>query len=536
MLRDRGREVARCYRRAPFPLFFYRLPGSKNRRRVLSWHDGGVQQLTDKTFDIVIVGAGIVGATLARELSAYSLRVAVIDKASDIPSGASRANSAMIHAGYDDQPGTIKADFCPIGNRRYHELAGPLDFTLKECGSYVCGFDDDDRIHLEKLLEQGRANGVPGLEIISGETLRRREPYASGDITHALRAPTGAVINNFEAVLAFMDNAQQNGVELFLETELKELLLSADGAEVVGVATNRGRFFSPVVVNAAGVYSDLIARMAGDDSFFIRPTRGEYYIMDKRIGSLVNSFFFACPTPKGKGITVAPTAENNLLIGPTSIVQPNRDDTSTTADGLAEVIDGARRLIPSIPLNMAITAFSGLRANPDTKDFIVNVLERPLGFVNAAGIKSPGFTSAPAIACHLVELMKDRLAKRISFIPDPTFIPERKHTPRFEMLSLEEKRRLAEADPRYAQIVCRCEMVTEGQIVEAIARGARTVAAVKIWTRAGAGRCQGGFCGPRVVDILARELGVSCEEITRHGGHSCYLVGKTKDYWFRGEN
>lgn len=491
--------------------------------------------MSDKTFDIVIVGAGIIGATLARELSAYALRVAVIDKASDIPSGASRANSAMIHAGYDDQPGTIKADFCPIGNRLYHELAGPLDFTLKECGSYVCGFDNDDRKHLEKLLQQGRANGVPGLEIVNGEALRRREPYASAEITHALWAPTGAIVNNFEAVLAFMDNAQQNGVELFLETTMEELLLSPDRGEVVGIATNRGRFFAPVVVNAAGVNSDLIARMAGDESFFIRPTRGEYYITDKHVGHLVKSFFFACPTPKGKGITVAPTAENNLLLGPTSTVQTSRDDTSTTGPGLAEVIDGARRLVPSIPLNMAITAFSGVRANPDTKDFIVNVLDRPTGFVNAGGIKSPGFTSAPAIARHLVELMKDRFSRRISFIPDPAFVPERKHIPRFEQLPLEEKRRLAEADRRYAQIVCRCEMVTEGQVVEAIARGARTVAGVKIWTRAGAGRCQGGFCGPRVVEILARELGVPCEEITRHGGHSRYLVGKTKDYWFRGE-
>ncbi|QTX32832.1 NAD(P)/FAD-dependent oxidoreductase [Aminithiophilus ramosus] len=501
----------------------------------LSTHDGGVLELTDKTYDILIVGAGIVGATLARELSAYALRVAVVDKAADIPSGASRANSAMIHAGYDDQPGTIKADFCPRGNRLYRELADPLDFTLRECGSYVCGFDSQDLKHLEKLLDQGRRNGVPGLEILSGDELRAKEPEASAEIAHALWAPTGSIINNFEAVLAFMDNAQQNGVELFLETEVRDLLLADDGSEIVGVVTNRGRFFAPVVVNAAGVNSDLIARMAGDESFFIRPTRGEYYIMDKRVGSLARGFFFACPTAKGKGITVAPTAENNLLIGPTSTVQTSRDDTSTTVMGLQEVIDGARRLIPRIPLNMAITAFSGVRANANTKDFIIDVAATPRGFVNAAGIKSPGFTSAPAIACHLVELMKERLSDRVSFVPDPTFVPERRHIPRFESLPTEEKIRLADSDPRYAQIVCRCEMVTEGQIVEAIARGARTVAGVKIWTRAGAGRCQGGFCGPRVIQILARELGCSPEEITRHGGHSRYLVGKTKDYWFRGE-
>ncbi len=490
--------------------------------------------MTDKTYDIIIVGAGIVGATLARELSAYALEIAVIDKAADIPSGASRANSAMIHAGYDDKPGSIKADFCAPGNRLYQELAGPLDITLRKCGSYVCGFDANDLKHLEKLLDQGKRNGVPGVEIITGDALRAKEPHVSAEIAHALWAPSGCIVNNFEAVLAFMDNAQQNGVELFLETELQDIVLSDDRKEVLGIRTNRGFMRTSVVINAAGINSDLVAKMAGDDSFSIEPTRGEYYIMDKNVGNLVGSFFFPCPTDKGKGITVAPTAENNLLIGPTSVVQESRDDTSTSVDGLKEVVDGARLLVPAIPLGMAITTFSGLRASASTKDFVLGVLDTPRGFVNVAGIKSPGFTSAPALAKHTVELMKEKLGDRLSFASKPDFVPERRHIPRFEALPMEEKIRLAAKDPRYAQIVCRCEMVTEAQIVEAVARGARTVAAVKIWTRAGAGRCQGGFCGPRVVDILARELGVSPEEITRHGGHSRYLVGRTKDYWFKG--
>ena len=492
-------------------------------------------KLTDKTYDIIIVGAGIVGAAVARELSAYELKIAVIDKASDIPSGASRANSGMIHAGYDDKPGSIKADFCAPGNKLYRELADPLDITLRECGSYVCGYDDKDLSHLEMLLNQGKCNGVPGLEIIGGDALRAKEPNAAKEIAFALWAPSGCIINNFEAVLAFMDNAQQNGADLFLETELKEIVLSDDRRDVVGIRTNRGLFRTSVLINAAGVFSDAIAKMAGDDSFFIEPTKGEYYILDKNVGGLVNSFFFPCPTDKGKGITVAPTAENNLLIGPTSEIQESRNDTSTTVEGLKDVIDGARRLIPSIPLSMAITSFSGLRASSSTKDFVLGVLDAPRGFVNVAGIKSPGFTSAPALAQHTVELMREKLSGRLSFVKKSAFIPERRHIPRFESLSLEEKRLLAEKNPQYAQIVCRCETVTEAQIVEAIARGARTVAAIKIWTRAGAGRCQGGFCGPRVVDILARELNVSPEEITRHGGHSQYLVGKTKEYWFKGE-
>lgn len=492
--------------------------------------------MTERRYDILIIGAGITGATLARELSVYDIRVAVVDKATDIPSGASRANSAMIHAGYDDKPGTVKARFSSKGNRLYHELADILDFTLSECGSYVCGFDEADKGHLETLMEYGKRNGVSGLEIISGEELRKKEPNASDKIRFALWAPTAAIVNNFEAVLAFLDNAQQNGVELFLETSVTDLILSENGDEIFGVETDRGRFLAPVVVNAAGVNSDLIARKAGDESFFIRPTRGEYFLFDKTVGNLVNSFFFACPTEKGKGITVSRTADGNLLLGPTSVRQVDRSDTSTTEAGLREVLEGARKLIPDIPVGLVITSFAGLRASSQLGDFHIGALERPRGFVNAAAIKSPGLTSAPAIALHLVELIREEMGDRVEFRPDPKFVPERKHIPRFEQLSMEERQALAAVDPRYAQIICRCEMVTEGQIIEAIRRGARTVAGVKIWTRAGAGRCQGGFCGPRVVDILSRELGISPEEVTRHGGHSNMLVGKTKDYWFRGDD
>jgi glycerol-3-phosphate dehydrogenase len=486
-------------------------------------------------FDVVILGAGIIGSTIARELTRYDLRVAVLDRAADIPSGASRANSSMIHAGFDDKPGTVKARFCSAGNRLYRGLAEELDFRLVPCGSYVCAFDEEQERHLETLRSQGERNGVPGMEIIAGEELRRREPHASGAITRALWAPSGAIVNNFEAVLAFIDNAQNNGAELFLETEVQDLLLLEGRGEILGVRTNRGDFLAPIVINAAGVHSDRIARMAGDDSFAIRPTRGEYFIFDKAVGHLVKGFFFACPSKAGKGITVACTAENNLLIGPTSTPQTSRDDTSTTGEGLEETILGAKRLIPDIPMGMAITTFSGLRANTLDGDFHIGALPRPRGFVNVAGIKSPGFTSAPAIALHVVEMIREELGDRVEFRPNPGFVPVRKHIPRFAELPMEERARLAREDGRYGQIVCRCETVTEAQVVEAIRRGARTVAGVKIWTRAGGGRCQGGFCGPRVAEILSRELGIPLDEVTRHGGHSRLLVGRTKEYWFRGE-
>jgi glycerol-3-phosphate dehydrogenase len=487
-------------------------------------------------YDVVVVGAGIVGATIARELTRYDLKIAILDKAADLPSGASRANSSMIHAGFDDKPGTVKADFCATGNRMYREeLARELDFRLVPCGSYVCAFGSEEEPHLEKLLDQGKRNGVPGVEIISGDALRLKEPQASPGITRALWAPTASIVNNFEAVLAFVDNAQRNGADLFMETSVTGLLITEGKEEILGVRTDRGDFLAPIVINAAGVCSDRIARMAGDDSFAIRPTRGEYFIFDKTAGVMVRSFFFPCPSKRGKGITVARTAEDNLLIGPTSVPQTSREDTSTTWGGLEEVVSGAKRLIPNIPMGLAITTFAGLRANTVDGDFHIGVLPRPRGFVNAAGIKSPGFTSAPAIALHVSEMIREELADRAEFKPNRDFVPERVHIPRFAELSMEERRRLVAEDPRYAQIVCRCETVTEAQVVEAIRRGARTVAGVKIWTRAGGGRCQGGFCGPRVAEILSRELGIPLDEVTRHGGHSRLLVGKTKEYWFRGE-
>ncbi|MDR3321668.1 MAG: NAD(P)/FAD-dependent oxidoreductase [Synergistaceae bacterium] len=480
-------------------------------------------------YDIVIIGCGIVGAAIAREMSRYTARTAVLDSASDIPFGASRANSSMIHGGFDDEPGSVKAKFCTRGNRMYHTLHEELDFKLRKFGSYVCAKGEEEERHLKKLLEQGKANGAVGVEIISGGKLRESEPNTAPDITAALWCASGAIVNNFEATLAFIENARQNGVSLFMETEVTGLLFGESGASMRGVSTNRGNFNAPIVINASGVYTDVISRMAGDDSFMIHPTRGEYFIFDRSVGDLVTSFLFSCPSALGKGVTVTHTADDNLLIGPTSVQQTDRENRNTTPMGLEETFDGARRLVPGIPRGMAITTFSGVRANIDKGDFYIRALEQPRGFINVAGIKSPGFTSAPAIAEHIGEMIKDSLGDVVKLEKDPAFVPERKHIPRFIDLPMEERERLAGGDSKWAQIVCRCESVTEAQVVEAIRRGARTVAGVKLWVRPGTGRCQGGFCAPRVVEILARELGASPLEITRHGGDSHMLTGRTKE-------
>jgi glycerol-3-phosphate dehydrogenase len=320
-----------------------------------------------------------------------------------------------------------------------------------------------------------------------------------------------------------------------MRTEVTGLLFSEDGSHIRGVSTNRGDFTARVVINAAGVNSDIISKMAGDDSFIILPTRGEYFIFDRRVGDIVTSFFFSCPSDKGKGVTVASTADDNLLIGPTSVQQLDREDRATTRPGLEEVFEGATRLIPKIPRSMAITTFSGIRANSKDGDFHINALSKPRGFVNVAAIKSPGFTSAPAIAAHVADIMKETMGDLVKFAPNWNFVPERRHIPRFAYMSMEEKRRLAKTDPKWGQIVCRCESVTEAQVVEAIRRGARTLAGVKLWVRPTTGRCQGGFCTPRVVEILARELGVSPLEITHHGDDSYMLTGATKEPLLPGE-
>ena len=479
-------------------------------------------------YDIVIIGSGITGASIARELSKYKLQIAVIDKASELPSGASRANSSMIHGGFDDKPGTMKAKFCVPGNKLWHKLKDELDVHINECGSYVCAFNDDEVKHLEKLLEQGKTNGSPGVEIISGDKLREKEPNVSGEIVAALWSPEAGIINNFEAVNAMIESAEINGAKLFLETQATGLLL--ENGKVKGITTNKGEFLAPVVINAGGVHSGEIASWAGDTSFKIIPTKGEYYLLDRTTGGFVHSFLFSCPSKAGKGITVLQTAEGNLMSGPTASEQDDPEDRTTTPEGLAEVLKGARKLVPNFPVNMNITTFAGVRANTESGDFEISALKSPRGFVNAAGIKSPGFTSSPAIAEYVAELLKEELADVITLTPNDKFIPERKNIPRFLYLDMDARKKLAEDDPAYAQIVCRCETVTEGQVIEAIRRGARTITAVKMMTRAGTGRCQGGFCCPRVAEILSRELGIPLDEVTRHGGESKLLVGKTKEF------
>ena len=472
--------------------------------------------------DVVIIGAGVIGGAVARELSRYELDVCIVEKCSDVAMGATRANSAIVHAGYDAKEGTLKAKMNVRGSQMMEAYASELGVKYNRCGSLVVGFSDEDRKTLEELLLRGKRNGVSGLEILSREEILKIEPNVGEGVTVALHAPTGAIICPYELCVAAVGNAMDNGAELNLDFEVKSIKRVEGGYEVSdGNETVKARY----VINCAGVYSDEIARLAGDESFTVFPRRGEYMLLDKECGSLVSRTIFRCPSKMGKGILVSPTVDGNLILGPTAENIEDKEDKSTTASGLASVKSKASEQVLGIDFSKTITSFTGLRSVGSTGDFIIN--ERD-GFINCAGIESPGLSSAPAIAEYVRELL---ISSGAVLTPKKNFISVRRPMHYFKECSEEEKNAIIEKRPEYAHIICRCEMTSEGEIIDAIRTnpGARDVDGVKRRTRSGMGRCQGGFCSPYVVQILARELGVDYTRITKFGGKSYINIGKTKE-------
>ncbi len=478
--------------------------------------------------DVVIVGAGVTGAAIARELSRYDLQVVVLEKEADVGAGgSSKANTAIVHAGYDAPPGTWKAKLNVRGVELYDQMCGELEVPYKKTGTLVVAVAEDQVAHLEDLLERGRINGVPELEIIGRERLLQMEPHINPEAVAALYAPGAGIVNPFELTVALAENAVMNGVQVFLSQPVTDIVV--EGGRVKEVLTPGYRVETSFVINAAGLYADEIARMVGLDDYYIVPRKGEYYVFDKRFGNLVNRPLFPVPTEVSKGILVTPTADGNIMIGPNAQNIEDKEDTATTTEGLEEVLAGALSVVPDLPLRHRITTYAGLRnvAMP-SNDFVLGPVPEVKGFINAGGIQSPGLTAAPAIA----EVILNYLAEEgLKLVPKASFNPERKAIRRFLDMSVEERREAIAQNPAYAQIVCRCETVTEAEIVQAIHRPipATTVDAVKRRTRAGTGRCQGGFCTPRVMALLVRELGIPWEEVTKKGGASRYVVGETKD-------
>ena len=471
-------------------------------------------------YDVLIIGCGITGAAASFHLSRYQLKIAVLEQENDVADGTTKANSAILHAGYDPEPGTLMARLNVRGAQLAKDLCAKLDVPYLPCGSLVLAFSPEDDATLHTLLQRGQANGVPELRLLTGDEAREMDPNLSDRVTSALYAPTAAICSPWEYCLALAETAVHNGAELHLDTAVTGLERQEDGWLV---RTSKGDFRSRYVINAAGVWAQAVHEMAAPATFTIRPSRGQYFLLDKSEGSRVGHVIFQCPGPNGKGVLVAPTVHGNLIVGPDA-TPVEGDDVSTTADGLAFVRDTAQKSVPSVNFRESIRNFAGVRSSTDRGDFIIE-LAAP-HFLDLAGICSPGLTAAPAIAEYATQLLA---GDGLALAEKKDFICHRRRT-RFHDLSPQEKAKLVEREPAYGRVICRCETVTEGEILEALRSPIppRSVDGVKRRVGAGMGRCQGGFCGPRVVEILARELGVTPDHIVQDKAGSWLLASQTK--------
>lgn len=472
--------------------------------------------------DFVIIGAGVVGGFVARALSRYDVSVLLLEKENDVAMGATRANSAIVHAGYDAKEGTLKALLNVRGSEMMEQACSELGVKYRRNGSLVVGFNDEDKAHLEELLVRGNKNGVKGLRVIDREEILKLEKNIGESVTVALHAPMGAIVCPYELCMAAVGNAMDNGVDLRLGFEVTKIEKTEGGYKVwSGDEFVEGK----VVINCAGVYSDDVAAMVGDESFKVHARRGEYMLLDRECGDLISHTVFRCPSKMGKGILVTPTVDGNILLGPTAEDIEDKTDTKTTQAGLDSIRAKATEQVSGVNLGKVITSFTGLRSVGSTGDFIIN--ERD-GFINVAGIESPGLTSSPAIGEYVLDMIR---GMGIELTEKANYNPNRRPMHYYKELDVEGKNEVIREHPEFAHIICRCETVSEGEILEAIRTNPKPsdIDGVKRRTRATMGRCQGGFCTPYIVELLAKELGIKYEEVTKFGGKSYVNVGKTKE-------
>lgn len=464
-------------------------------------------------YDVLIVGGGIVGCAIAHELSAYRLTVGVVEAAADVAFGTTKANSGIIHGGHHSKTGTLRGEMEWEGNQRWGPLVEALHITFRRTGEVIVALGVQDLPVLDHLLEQGRARGVTGLELWTAARLLREEPAVTNQAFSALHAPTTAVINPYEACFALAACARQNSVHFHLGRAVTGLTREGD---LWAAHTDDGPHHARFIINAAGIYADRIAAMAGVGTFSITPRKGEEYLLDRRTAGLVQRVIFPTPSPTTKGILVIPTADGTIMIGPTAHAVGSGEDLSTSASGAAEIFAGAKRLVPEVSERDVIAEFAGLRAAADCEDFLIGRTDAP-GFLNAAGIQSPGLTAAPAIAVRLARVLAD---EGIALTPNTTFISTRPEPLHWSTRPFAEQVQLAEADPLCSRIICRCELVSEREVLDAIADGGHTLDGIKLRTRAGMGRCQSGFCGWRCLQLLAQATDLPMSELTKRGGGS----------------
>lgn len=475
-------------------------------------------------YDITVIGGGVVGGLILRELSSYDAKICLLEKEEDVATGSSKANSGIVHAGFDAKEGTNKAKFNVLGSEMMPEVTSDLGVKFKNNGSLVVAFSDEDMETVNELYKRGRLNGVKGLEVIGRERLVELEPKISDEAVGALYAKTGGIVCPYELTVAAVGNAMDNGADLKTNFEVSAIEYK-NGYFTVTSATG-DTVETKYIVNAAGIYSDKVASMIGDNSFKVGARKGEYILLDKVSGSFATRTLFMCPTKKGKGILVSPTVDGNLLLGPTADEQEDKEDVSTTMQGLQTVMASANKLCKKVPLFNSITSFAGLRSFCDRHDFIIERSSVNDKFFNVAGIESPGLTSSPAIAKYVAE----EAAKDLSLNKKENWNGKRTPDWFFKAMTDEEKNELIKREPEYGKMVCRCEQVTLGEILHAIRTNPKacSIDAVKRRTRAGMGRCQGGFCQPVIAKVLSEELNIPFEEVTKKGKNSYLNLKKTK--------
>ncbi len=475
-------------------------------------------------YDIIIIGAGVTGSSVARELSRYNANICVLEKGEDVCTGTSKANSAIVHAGFDAAEGSMMAKMNVRGNDMMTQLAEDLDIPFKRNGAMVVCIHKEALDGLKTLYDRGIANGVKELRILNREEALEMEPNLSENVQGALYAPTSGIICPFILNIAMAENAAENGVEFRFNTQVEDIKADADG--IWHLRTNNGEYTAKYVINAAGVHADIIHNMVSENKIHITPRRGDYCLLDKEVGGHVKHTIFPQPTNLGKGVLVSPTVHGNLIVGPTAVDIEDKEGNNTTAAGINDLIAKAGAHVRDLPLRKVITSFAGLRAHEAHHEFIIKEVEDAPHFIDCAGIESPGLTSCPAIGEYVGQMMKEKM----ELTEKENWISKRKGILNPQELSFEDRAELIKEKPAYGNIICRCESISEGEILDAIHRplGARSLDGVKRRTRAGMGRCQAGFCSPRVMEILNRELGIPMEEITKSGGRSNIVLERTK--------
>jgi len=486
------------------------------------------QAKTRKAVQVAVIGGGIMGTLVARELSRYELDLLLLEKEAEVGWGTTKANSGIVHAGIHEDPGTLKAKYCFPGNQMFPKLCEDLDVSFRQNGILVVALSEEEMDMVHMYYQRGLERGVP-VRLLSREEVLAQEPNLTTEVVGAVFAPEGGSVMPFELAAAAMENAVANGAELMVESPV--INAWAEGSKKY-LETPTHIIEAEIVINAAGLFTDDIARMFGDDYFSIEPRKGEEYLFDLEFEGLVTSTIFPVPRSQvSKGILVIPTSEGNLMIGPTSDHVGLKDDLSTSYQGFERIFSESRRLVPGLDSRKIIAQFAGLRAASDRSDFIIEFSPSVPGLLYLAGIESPGLTAAPAIAADVPKMLEEQGLK---LVPKGNFQPRREGVVRFRLLSREEQDELIRQNPAYGRIVCRCETVTEAEIVDAIRRGARTLDGIKFRTRAGAGRCQSGFCQPVLMEILSRELGIPYEQVSKRGSGTEQVQYKAKELLGKG--